>query len=136
MLELNAHKHKELEFIEKEKYLDVVFANNLKFSSDIINQINKANRSMGLTRRSYTYLDKNFFRYLFNALVRPSNALVIRQGIFKSKLNYLFKIHTKFKKFKKFKTFDLYLTLTEWFKTGGGFRNLPGVFDVDFCENG
>ena len=26
---------------------------------------------MGLIRRSYTYLDKNFYRYLFNALVRP-----------------------------------------------------------------
>ena len=26
---------------------------------------------MGLIRRSYTYLDKNSFRYLFNALVRP-----------------------------------------------------------------
>ena len=26
---------------------------------------------MGRIRRSYTYLDKNSFRYLFNTLVRP-----------------------------------------------------------------
>ena len=70
MLDLSDDKHKELEFIEKEKNLGVVFDNNLKFSSHIINQVNKANRVMGLIRRSYTYLDENFFRYLFNTLVR------------------------------------------------------------------
>ena len=36
-----------------------------------MNQVNKANRLMGLMRRSYTYLDKNSFCYLFNVLVRP-----------------------------------------------------------------
>ena len=71
MLNLNDHKHKELEFIEKGKDLVVIFDNNLKFSSHIINQVNKANRVTGLIRRSYTYLDKNSFRYLFNALIRP-----------------------------------------------------------------
>ena len=70
MLDLNDRKHKESEFIEKEKDL-VTFDNNLKFSSHIINQVNKANRAMGLIRRSYTYLDKNSFRYLFKALIRP-----------------------------------------------------------------
>ena len=44
MLDLNDHKHKELEFIEKEKGLGIFFDNNLKFSSHIINQVNKANR--------------------------------------------------------------------------------------------
>ena len=70
MLDLSDDKHKELEFIEKGKDLGVVFDNNLKFSSHIINQVNKPNQVMGLIRRSYTYLDENFFRYLFNALVR------------------------------------------------------------------
>ena len=67
----NDHKHKELEWIEKEKDLGVIFDNNMKFSSHIMNQVNKANRLMGLTRWTYTYLDKNSFRYLFNGLVRP-----------------------------------------------------------------
>ena len=69
MLDLNDHKHKELEFIEKEKDLGIIFDNNLKFSSHVINQVNKANRVMGLIRRFPTCLDKNSFRYLFNALV-------------------------------------------------------------------
>ena len=71
VLDLNDPKHKELEFFEKEKELGVIFDSNMKFSSHIINQVNKANRLMRLTRRTYTYLDKNSFRYLFNALVRP-----------------------------------------------------------------
>ena len=71
MLDLNDHKHKELGFVEKDKDLVVIFDNNLKFPSHIINQVNKANRLMELIRRSYTYLDKNSFRYLFYALVRP-----------------------------------------------------------------
>ena len=71
MLDLNDHKHKELEFIEKEKDLGVFFDNNLKFSNRIINQVNKANRLMELIGRSYTYLDKNSFCFLFNALARP-----------------------------------------------------------------
>ena len=36
-----------------------------------MNQVNKANRVMGPMRRSYTYLDKKSFCYLFNTLVRP-----------------------------------------------------------------
>ena len=59
MLDLSDHKHKELEFIETEKDLGVIFDNNLKFSNHIINQVNKANRLMKLIGRSYTYLDKN-----------------------------------------------------------------------------
>ena len=46
-------------FREKEKDLDVIFDNNLKFSSYNTNQLNIANQLMGLIRSSYTYLDKN-----------------------------------------------------------------------------
>jgi hypothetical protein len=34
-------------------------------------QINKANSIMGLIRRTYTYLDEQSFKYLFQALLRP-----------------------------------------------------------------
>ena len=57
--------------LEKKKDIAVAFANNLKFSSHVINQVNKPNRLMGLIRRSNIYLNKNFSRYLFNTLVRP-----------------------------------------------------------------
>ena len=70
-MDLNGHKQKELEFIEKEKYLAVIFDNSLKCSIHIVTQVNKANQLMKLIRRSYTYLGKNSFPYLVNALVRP-----------------------------------------------------------------
>ena len=38
MLNLNSHKHKELEFTEKEKHLGIIFDNNMKFSSHVISQ--------------------------------------------------------------------------------------------------
>ena len=69
MLDLHDHKHKELEFIEKENDLGVIFENNLKFSSHIINQVNKANQIIWLISISNAYLDKNSFRYSFSALV-------------------------------------------------------------------
>ena len=43
LLDLNDMKHKELEFIEKENSCDIIIDNNLKFSSHIINEVNKAN---------------------------------------------------------------------------------------------
>ena len=60
---------------------------------------------MGLIRRSYTYLDKNSLLYFFNALIR---------------------LHLEY---------YVYLILIDLFKSGGGFRTLPGVLEVDFCEN-
>ena len=43
LLDPNDMKHKELEFIEKENSLDMIIDNNLKFSSHIINYVNKTN---------------------------------------------------------------------------------------------
>ena len=67
MLNRNSHKHKELEFIEKEKHnfgglLGIIFDNNMKFSSHAISQKNETIRFMRLIRRSYTYLSKSSFR--------------------------------------------------------------------------
>ena len=43
----------------------------LTFSRHIQQQANKANSIMGLIRRTYSYLDEQSFKYLFQALVRP-----------------------------------------------------------------
>ena len=56
---------------EAEKDLGVLVDNKLKFSGHVQGQVNKANRLVGLIRRSYTYLDRDSFRMLFIALVRP-----------------------------------------------------------------
>ena len=63
MLDLNDHKHKQLEFNEKEQDFGVIFDNIFQYSSHIINQVNKADRLMGLIRRSYF-----FWCYTFGAL--------------------------------------------------------------------
>jgi len=44
---------------------------NLKFSKHVEKQVNKANRMLGLIRRSYEYLDNQSLKSLFCALVRP-----------------------------------------------------------------
>ena len=44
---------------------------HLTFETHIVTKANKANSTMGLIRRSFTYLDEEIFVLLFKALVRP-----------------------------------------------------------------
>ena len=60
-----------LESSEVEKDLGVHIDNELKFSKHVETQVNKANRILGLIRRSYEYLDAGSMKPLFTALVRP-----------------------------------------------------------------
>ena len=54
-----------------EKDLGVQVDDKLTFSKHIECQVNKANRLVGLIRRSFSYMDKETMRQLFTALVRP-----------------------------------------------------------------
>ena len=54
-----------------EKDLGVNIDPTLKFSLHTEMQVNKANKIMGLIRRSYQHLDPSSFKLLFTALVRP-----------------------------------------------------------------
>ena len=56
---------------ELEKDLGINIDPALKFSQHIETQVNKANKILGLIRRSYEHLDKDSFRLLFTSLVRP-----------------------------------------------------------------
>ena len=61
-------------FLEKsdcEKDIGVLVDSGLGFSEHIQHQVNKANSIMGLIRRTYTFLDEQCFKLLFQALVRP-----------------------------------------------------------------
>ena len=60
-----------LESVEAEKDLGVLIDTELKFSKHVESQVNKANRILGLIRRSYEYIDMEAMRLLFCALVRP-----------------------------------------------------------------
>ena len=69
-------KHNSLEKVELttseyEKDLGILVDNELSFSKHVETQVRKANRLVGLIRRSFTYLDKDVMRQLFCALVRP-----------------------------------------------------------------
>ena len=56
---------------KEEKDLGVTFDDNLSFDNHINNCINKANKMIGLIRRSFSFLDKDIFCKLYKALVRP-----------------------------------------------------------------
>jgi hypothetical protein len=60
-----------LEQSDGEKDIGVLVDETISFSTHIQNQINKTNSIMGLIRRTYTYLDEQSFKYLFQVLVRP-----------------------------------------------------------------
>lgn len=60
-----------LESSEVERDLGVNVDSDLKFSKHVEIQVNKANRILGLIRRSYEYLDAESLKLLFIALVRP-----------------------------------------------------------------
>jgi len=55
----------------EEKDLGVLVDIDLKFSLHVEKQVNKANRILGMIRRSYVYLDAGVMRLLFCSLVRP-----------------------------------------------------------------
>ena len=61
----------ELEITTPEKDLGVHVNPSLTFSAHCEQQVNKANRLLGLIRRSYTYIDGDSLVKLFTALVRP-----------------------------------------------------------------
>jgi len=61
----------ELERTRVEKDLGVHIDDQLKFSDHTEIQVNKANKLLGLIRRSYTYLDKDCITTLYKTLIRP-----------------------------------------------------------------
>ena len=60
-----------IKVVKEETDLGVVIDDNLTFHSHMQTKISKANSIMGLIRRSFQYLDKDMFKMLFTALVRP-----------------------------------------------------------------
>ena len=60
-----------LESTSMEKDLGVLVDNELRFTKHIVAQVNKANKILGLIRRSYEYIDYTTMKQLFIALVRP-----------------------------------------------------------------
>lgn len=60
-----------LESYTVEKDLGILVDNQLNFDQHITTQASKANKVMGVIRRSFTHLDQHNFKLLYKALVRP-----------------------------------------------------------------
>ncbi len=56
---------------EDETDLGVNIDCNLNFDKHINNKVSKANKIMGIIRRTFTHLDKSTFCKLYKAMVRP-----------------------------------------------------------------
>lgn len=55
----------------KEKDLGVIFQENLKFDQHISNAVGRANKILGLIKRSFIYINSDLFLKLYKTLVRP-----------------------------------------------------------------
>ena len=62
---------KELTSVKEEKDLGCIMRADLKQSSNIKHHISKANRLLGMIRRTFTYLPKESFLLLYKTYVRP-----------------------------------------------------------------
>ena len=61
----------EIQRISHEKDLGVIVDPQLKFQHHISSSVKKANRKLGLIRRSFTHMDKEMFLALYKSIVRP-----------------------------------------------------------------
>ena len=57
--------------VNEEKDLGVTFQDDLKFTKHINNCVNKANRMIGIIKRTFTEIDKDIFTTLYKTLIRP-----------------------------------------------------------------
>ena len=57
--------------VTEEKDLGVTIQSSLKWNKNCAESVSKANKVLGLIRRTFRYLDKNMFLSLYKSLVRP-----------------------------------------------------------------
>ena len=63
--------YEDIEWTEEDKDTGVVIDDKLAFSDHLAEKINKANKIVGLIRRTFVHLEPEIFKILFTALVRP-----------------------------------------------------------------
>lgn len=63
--------YEDLEECTVEKDIGVIIDNRLAFSDHLAEKINKANKIVGIIRRTFISLDMEVFKHLYTALVRP-----------------------------------------------------------------
>jgi hypothetical protein len=80
MLAKNRNKHDNervrLTVCDEEKDLGVIFDKNLKFDKQVESSVQKANKMLGIIKRSFTYLDEDMFLRLYKSLIRLHSSTV------------------------------------------------------------
>ena len=61
----------QLDGIEEENDLGVLFNSSLKFGNHINKIVHKAKRLLGFIKRTFSYLEPQMLRLLYTALIRP-----------------------------------------------------------------
>ena len=61
----------QIEEVEKEKDLGIVFDNQLHFEQHVSDCTSKARQRIGLIKRNFKYLDERTFLTLYKSLIRP-----------------------------------------------------------------
>ena len=64
-------KGQQLEKVETEKDLGAVVSFDLKVEPNVLHHVTKANKMVGLIRRTFSFLNKDMFLALYKAYVRP-----------------------------------------------------------------
>ena len=59
-----------LQQVTEDKDLGVTFCETMKLGKHILNCVNKANKIIGVVKRSFTFMDKDMFIQLYKALLR------------------------------------------------------------------
>ena len=61
----------ELEHVKTEKDLGIIISEDLKANENITHHVKKANKMLGLIKRTFTFLDKDSFLMLYKTYIRP-----------------------------------------------------------------
>ena len=61
----------ELTTVTSEKDLGITFQHDMKFDIHINNIVNKANRLLGLVKRTFSYMDRDTFFIIYKSIIRP-----------------------------------------------------------------
>jgi len=71
MIDITTDNRTEIQHVTEEKDLGVTFQSDLKFDKHIVKCVNKANRKIGIIRRTFACLGKNMFLTLYKSMIRP-----------------------------------------------------------------
>ena len=72
-----------IEEVNYERYLGVIFDTNLKWTEQINKAVNKANRILGFLSRTFESREVDIWKQLYTSIVRPHLEYAILGGISK-----------------------------------------------------